>query len=224
MLPVTRTVLVLLFLCSTGLTQPLPDGFREIPSKDSAELQKLGAQIRLTKTYQADFNQERHLAVFKDILRSTGRIYFQLPDKLRWETREPYVSLLISNGSHVARFLGENGGLKKMQLGMEDMLQQVMGEISGIMRGDFQALFSQYRILLSDSKDHLQLIPRSEDRKKSIASLEFSLEPATGKVTRVVIREPQGDFIEISFFHGIENSPLDESLFSLQSPLPPKKP
>jgi outer membrane lipoprotein-sorting protein len=217
---------------TTAPTAPLPpsfirrgnseDQFREIVSQDSPELQKLGNQIKLTKTYQSDFVQERHLALFKEVLQTHGRFYFQLPGRLRWETTAPYVSLLISNEGHVARFLVENGKLKKMDLGMEDMFQQIVEEMTGIMRGDFQVLFPRYRMLLSPSGDQLVLQPRSESLKKSIASLEFTIEPQSGKVAQVVIREPGSDFTEIRFLNDRENIAFDESLFSLTSPLLPQ--
>ena len=218
---------LLLLFCTTFVVaaqEDIPAGYQELASPDHPELKRISEHIRLTQTYQADFEQQRHMAMFLDVLKSTGRIYFQMPDKLRWETNNPYVSLLISNGGHVARFVEENKRLRKLDPGMEEMFQQIVEEMTGIMRGDFHALFSGYRILLSQSGTQLLLLPRSKDLQHSIASLEFQLEKQTGRVERVIIREPQKDYIEISFYNVKENPVLDPSVFSLQSPLAPQKP
>jgi len=211
----------LLLLFAGLIFAEIPSGFREVPSKEDADLKRLAEHIKLTSSYEADFVQERHLALFKDVLKSTGKIYFEVPDKLRWEITDPYVSLLISNNGQVARFTTEDNRLKKMDLGNQEMFQQIIREMTGIMRGDFQALFSQYRILLSQPMDHLILLPRSKEIQKSIASLEFAIQPDNGKVTQVMIREPEKDFVQIQFQNTKENVKLDPAIFSLQAPTPP---
>ena len=218
-----NAVATLLMLMAVFVFTEVPGGFREITSKDDADLKRLAEHIKLTSSYEADFVQERHLALFKDVLKSTGKIYFEVPDKLRWEITDPYVSLLVSSNGQVARFTSEENRLKKMDLGNQEMFQQIIQEMTGIMRGDFQALFSQYRILLSQSMNHLMLLPRSKDLQKSIASLEFSIESDSGKVTQVIIREPEKDFVQIQFQNTKENVKLDPAIFSLQAPTPPTR-
>jgi outer membrane lipoprotein-sorting protein len=205
--------------------EKMVDAYRELPlPEQDVLLQKMTGTLQSVKSLKADFVQERHLSLFLDVLSAKGRLYFEMPDRLRWELSEPYASVLIFNGGNVAKFIQERGKLVKMKLGMEDILQEVLKQIISIMRGNFKKMRDVYDISLFQGKDYrLSMRPSSAGLSKIITSLDLSIDPDSSHVTKITIREPQGDYIEIKFSGEEENRTLDNRLFDLNSPLPPRE-
>lgn len=185
-------------------------------------IKEITASLQSVKTLKAEFTQERHLAIFLDVLSSRGVFYFEMPGKLRWEITEPFSSILIFNGGYVAKFNRENGAYVRMKLGMEDVLQEVLNQILAIMHGDFDKVHKVYGIAVIPGNDRrLVLKPRSAGLAKVIKDMELSIDPNTNHVTKIVIHEPQGDHIEIRFLAEEQNGVLDRGIFDLANPLLP---
>lgn len=194
--------------------------YKEMPrSEHEAFMKRMSATLKLVKSLKADFTQERHLSVFLDVLRAKGTFYFEMPDRLRWELREPYASVLVFNSGHAAKFNMQGKRLVKMKLGMEDLLQEVLKQIISIMHGDFDRIRGVYGFSLSRGKDiRLTMSPLSAGVSKMIKSIELSIDPVSYHVTKITIREPRGDYIEIGFYGEEENSGMDERIFDLNDP------
>ena len=50
------------------------------------------------KTMQCDFVQTKYLRMLNDKMVSTGKMYYQQSDKLRWEYTSPYTYAFVLNG------------------------------------------------------------------------------------------------------------------------------
>ncbi len=198
-----------------GAKNPVNPGVDEVIKEITASLQSV-------KTLKAEFTQERHLAIFLDVLSSRGIFYFEMPGKLRWEITEPFSSILIFNGGYVAKFNRENGAYVRMKLGMEDVLQEVLNQILAIMHGDFEKVHKVYGITVIPGNDRrLVLKPLSAGLAKVIKDMELSIDRNTNHVTKIVIHEPHDDYIEIRFLAEEQNGTLDRGIFDLAHPLLP---
>jgi outer membrane lipoprotein carrier protein len=186
-------------------------------------LAALKASLGGLKTLQADFIQERRLAVFEDTLTSQGRLVFASPDRLRWELERPYHSVLLLNGSGVAKWDIEDGVPRRAKLGGKEALQAALGQILSMLRGDFASLKAGFDIQLakgrSDGPDLLTLKPKGQALGRYLSGLEFSIDPARQRVVRLRLLEPGGDSTEVRFSHELENAALDPQLFDLDHPL-----
>jgi outer membrane lipoprotein-sorting protein len=67
-------------------------------------LARLSKSLGQVKSVRADFTQTKKLAVFKKPVTAEGVLIFERPDRLRWEIRKPFRSILIVNGDKVAKF------------------------------------------------------------------------------------------------------------------------
>ena len=211
-----RTLLMLLALCS---------GLRLAAAADpvDAYLAGMKASLGQLKTLQAGFSQERHLAVFEDTLKSQGQLAFSTPDKLRWELQQPYHSVLLLNGSGVAKWDVEAGQARRAKLGGKEALQAALGQILAMLRGDFNSLKTGFDIKLSLGKagglDKLALKPKGQALAKYLSGLEFSIDPKRKRVVRLKLLEPGGDDTDVRFSHEKEDAALDAKLFDLDHPL-----
>ena len=200
--------------------------YRELSASEmEVILARMTESIQFVKSLKAEFTQERHMAMFLDVLSAKGILYFEMPDKLRWELTEPYASILIFNSGNVAKFNREKGKYVRMNLGMEDMFRESLRQIISIMRGDFRKVQKDYNISMANGADYrLVMRPVSAGMAKVIKSLDLSIDQRSNYVTTIVIREPKGDSIEIRFSDQEENSAFDQRLFDLSNPLTPDHP
>jgi len=220
---------IFISICNTPLVHGAEKSvelYRELSASEmEVILARMTENIQSVKNLRAEFIQERHMAMFLDVLSAQGILYFEMPDKLRWELTEPYASILIFNSGNVAKFNREKGKYVRMNLGMEDMFRESLRQIISIMRGDFRKVQKDYNISMAHGADYrLVMRPVSAGMAKVIKSLDLSIDQRSNYVTTIVIREPKGDSIEIRFSDQEENSAFDQRLFDLSNPLTPDHP
>ena len=180
------------------------------------EIHKALSSIR---TLEADFIQTRRLAIFEDELISEGKLYYNLPDQMRWEIKKPYRSALIFNQNNVAKFEIQKGQLRKMKIAGEALFSEIMGQMMHIMKGDFSAIEKEYAIHAEQGENiTVSLTPRSQKLSTILNSFTFTMHPETFRVKKLKLQEGSEDDIEIVFQHEKENGTLDPSLFSMKNP------
>ena len=185
-----------------------------------AFLEEMSQVLFSMKSMQVDFEQERHLAMFLKPLVSKGICFFEDPGRLRWEIFEPYKSLLIFNGNSVAKYDFSQGEPRRLNLGSEDVIREVLVQIMDWMKGDFRASAEIYDIRISRNEDYqLRLIPQSRELLENIKFIELYIDNRTKHITQVLIRETKTDFVRIEFTNERNNLELDEKLFDLKNPL-----
>src|SRR4030066_1553559 len=217
---------IIIFISSVSLlhgAEKSVEPYRELATSEmEVILARMTENLQSVKNIKADFIQERHMAMFLDVLSAKGILFFEMPDKLRWELTEPYASILIFSSGNVAKFNREKGKYVRMNLGMEDMFRESLRQIISIMRGDFKKVQKDYNISMAHGVDYrLVMRPVSTRMAEVIKSLDLSIDQRSNYVTKIVIREPKGDSIEIRFSGQEENSALDQRLFDLSNPLTP---
>ena len=207
-------------------TSPTAAAYRPLSVEERDEfLRSMARSLESVRSMRADFVQERRLSLFLDTLTAKGICCFERPNKLRWELSEPYVTVLIYNGKKVAKFDRVDGRFRRMNLGAEDLLREVLGQVIGWIKGDFKDAKELYEIRLLKGSDYrLVLRPRSKDLRKMIEAVELSIDPASLRVRCVTVREPQDDCLEIRFLKEQLNPPFDPGTFDPKDPLLPKAP
>lgn len=175
--------------------------------------------LHALKSLKSDFVQERHIALFLDVLKSGGVLSFERPDKLRWELTEPYRTIMLFNDNDVAKFRIEKGKIEKANFGMEDLLRGVLGQIISILKGDFGKSMEAYNMEVFEGENYLlKLTPKSEGMAKTIHSLELFFDNKSLNMSQIIIREPHDDFMKIIFSNQIINEALSEKLFNVENP------
>lgn len=183
-------------------------------------IQNMAGTLKTKKSMRVDFKQERHLSVFLEPLVSKGSCFFQDPKRMRWEIEEPYRSLLIFNDNRVAKYDFEQGTPRRLTLGSEDVIREVLVQIMDWMKGDFRNSAEVYNIRIYKNENiRLRLIPRSSGLLENIQFIELHIDPLTKQITQVVIRENETDFVRIGFSNERNNIELEAQLFDLKNPL-----
>jgi outer membrane lipoprotein-sorting protein len=191
------------------------------PNEAEAFIQELAAILRTKKSMQVYFTQERHLSLLIEPLISKGVCFFKNPDQLRWEIVEPYKSILLFNGNRVEKYdFDEDGTPRRLTLGSEDVIREILSQITDWMRGDFSNSAQTYNIrIYKNDNDRIRLIPKSKELRENIRFIELHIKNLTKQIIQVLIEETESDFVRIFFFEEKNNLELEKRLFDLEDPL-----
>jgi len=160
---------------------------------------------------QADFIQEKHLAILARPLVSEGVFYYQAPRSLRWEYTRPVESVLLMHDGNIKRYVKRtsgfeeenNAGLEAMQVVLDQITQWMMG------RFDESPMFNA-RL---DGAGRITMTPKEEAFKAIIQKIEINLAQRPGVIEDVVIYESKDAYTRMRFINTTLNGKIDEAVF-----------
>jgi outer membrane lipoprotein-sorting protein len=187
------------------------------PTSILHDLQRKMASVR---SVYLEFTQERQLKLFTEPLESEGIMLIEQPDQIRWETTSPYQSILLGNHKSVAQFERTDGKWTKLKLGFPQMLKRVMEQMSLMNQGKLDALTADYTVsVATGSVAVVTLVPKDENVRSMLSSLEMRMEPDFSATREVVMHEPGGDLTRIIFHREKRNVKIPPASFDQTNPL-----
>ncbi len=185
-----------------------------------ATLEGIARAMSGMKTVCARFVQERHLSLFQEPLRSEGVLCCEKPGHVRWEITRPYRSVLVSDGAGVAQFEWMDGRWQRLDLGLADAMQHVVGQIAGVIEGRYAGSRREFAITIAPSEAGpvLTLVPEQEKMRRMMQAIEVHLAPDLKGTRRVVLRENNADFTEIRFEDQVIDARLPAGTFDRTQP------
>lgn len=189
----------------------------EAPASSAREVEELLARIQAagkrTRTLQASFVQRRRMPMFKSEVVSKGRMVFQRPDRLRWESFAPDAAVVLMRGERAeVRIPGEAPRRLDLQEG------SALGSLVGQMLVWFGVrpashLHRHYQVSLSGGTEpQLELRPRDPALRRRITSLKIRLGKDLAPRS-VELAGSEGDRTRIEFGAVQRNQPVAEALF-----------
>lgn len=183
-------------------------------------LQELQRKMSSLSSVYLEFTQERQLKLFAQPLSSEGVMLIDRPDQIRWETTEPYQSILLGNHKSVAQFERVDGDWKKLKLGFPQMLKRVMDQMTLMNQGKLDALTSDFTIsVATGALAVLTMVPKDENVRSVLSCLEVKMKPDFSGTTEVVMNEPNGDLTRIIFRREQRNVKFPVGTFDQAKPL-----
>jgi outer membrane lipoprotein-sorting protein len=187
------------------------------PPQTLLDLQQRMAGV---KSVYLEFTQERVLKLFSDPLKSEGVMLVERPDKIRWETTSPYQAILLGDRDSVAQFEFNDGKWEKLKLGFPQLLQRVMQQMSAMNEGDINAMLNDYTASVATNTEVvLTFVPKDENVRGMMASLEVHLPPDLSVTREVVMNEPDGDLTRIQFQNEKRDVSFPAGTFDQTKPL-----
>lgn len=196
------------FTSVSGLAEP-PQTLLDLQQKMSG-----------VKSVYLEFTQERVLKLFSNPLTSEGVMLVERPDQIRWETTAPYQTILLGDRSSVAQFEFNDGKWEKLKLGFPQLLQRVMQQMSAMNQGNVSAMLEDYRASVATNTDViLTFVPKDENVRGMMSSLEVHLPPDLSTTREVVMNEPDGDLTRIQFHNEKRDVAFPAGTFDQAKPL-----
>ncbi|MDY0212896.1 MAG: outer membrane lipoprotein carrier protein LolA [Desulfuromonadaceae bacterium] len=176
--------------------------------------QELKLAAEDVETLQSDILQEKHLAMFAETLRSTGRFIFARPDRLRWEMLKPVASGFVLQGEAGTRWNALSKEVGHFNISADPVMGMVAQQLLAWARVDLDWLNERYSMeLICTQPVTLHLLPRDPGEAQMIESLSIVFAPDRSHVAEVVMREQGGDYTRMSFSSVQVNAPLPPTTF-----------
>jgi len=177
-------------------------------------LQQLQHNAAGVRTLSSDFVQDKHLKIFKNVVTSKGRFYFNTPDQLRWELTTPTASGFVIKGEKGRRWNAHTGRTETFRIADEPVMKLVAEQLLAWATGNFPRIKREYRVkVLAENPVSLRLEPVSAMTAGYLNHLVVSFSPDGRYVKSVEVHEQDGDFTRIRFVNAAVNKPLQADLF-----------
>ncbi len=178
-------------------------------SQDWNLLREASKNIRSVK---ADFQQKRFLQILTKPLVSEGKLFFNIPDSLRWEYLSPLRNVMLQNGNTIQVYNFIEGQWKPEMTQAVEARRMVIAEISQWFQGRFNESKTFKQNYSPGPPARITMVP-GEGINKFIQQIEIVLSARPGVIDRVEIEEPGGSRTLIEFRNVEINSSISPEVF-----------
>ncbi len=181
-------------------------------------IKKIQEQQKKTRTLQADFRQEKELALLSKPEVSTGTFIFSAPSNVLWTYDAPKrVHMVIANGT-MTTYYPDMGKAERIDVKrFEDRIFKYMGA-----SGAIDELARYFDFTFSDAKSKpdytLHLTPKNRAVSKRVRSIKLWIDKTTFLTSKIEYVEGDGDITRYAFSNVKINDPVPQSRFALSLP------
>lgn len=185
-----------------------------------AELKVLLAQIREKRTaapqVQADFQEEKTIRMMTKPVVSSGRVWFQAPNRFRREVKGNTPSLTVSDGSTLWIYYEKFQSAERYSLGKRSRLDAGIAAITASL--NLQGVEENYHIggAREATGYILELAPRTPSMKRMLERFTIHFNAAL-QVDRTEMLQPNGDRI-VTTYTNESRAPIDPGMFEFTPP------
>jgi chaperone LolA len=198
--------LAFIALSTTAKTGPLSE----------ADVKNLLAGIRQNRTTEADFQEQRMIRLMKNPIVSSGRIWFQAPNKFRREVKGNSPSVTVSEGRQLWIYYPNFKSAERYPLGKGSPLDSTVATINSALNLENIENTFQLTATKTDNGYELALQPRTASMKRVFQKLDLRINDNL-RVERTDMLLPNGDRIVTSYSNQTR-APIPASTFEFKPP------
>jgi len=199
-------VLAFVAVTSTAKATPLSEG----------GLKNLLAGIRQNRTTEADFQEQRMIRLMKKPVVSSGKIWFQPPNKFRREVKGNSPSLTVSDGRQLWIYYPNFKSAERYPLGKGSPLDATVAAINSALNLENIENTFQITTTKTDKGYELALLPRTASMKRVFQKLDLHVNENL-RVDRTDMLLPNGDRI-VTMYSNQTRAPVPASTFEFKPP------
>jgi outer membrane lipoprotein carrier protein len=185
------------------------------PPTVDALLAQLDASSKGLTTLRGEFTQRTRVKLFKQELKSTGRLYFRRPRQIRWEYLSPDPSTLVLDGER-ATLSSPGAEPQVFDLEHDATMRPIFEQLLfWLQPGSLAQARDQYDLAVSGSAEQptLELTPKSGAMARAFRRVELRLDGKSGLLRGILLVERNGDEKEIAFTRLERNVALPADAF-----------
>jgi outer membrane lipoprotein-sorting protein len=181
-------------------------------------IRKVQEQQKKTSTLQADFRQEKELALLSKPEVSTGTFVYSRPNNVLWQYAAPKKVQMVIAGGVLTTYYADLGKAERVDVKrFEDRIFKYMGA-----SGAIDELARYFDFTFTDSKSKpvyvLDLTPKNRAVSRRVRSIKLWIDKTTYLTTKIEYVEGDGDIARYEFSNIRINEPVPQSKFALQLP------
>ena len=182
-------------------------------SDTSMVMRKLQEFSDKTSNIQCGFVQSKTMEFVKEPLVSSGRFYYNAPDKIRWDQNVPYEYIILISGEVMQ--LKNHGKVKTHNLEKSRAMGAFRDVLLGIINGDILKDKEFSIAYLETSEEYiLHLTPRSRVGKQHFSLIKLSFNKADMSLNSISLNDQEGDQTLITFTNPVFNQAIEADRFT----------
>jgi outer membrane lipoprotein carrier protein len=200
-----------LFLCAPLLpAEPLS------PSDLKALLGRIREKRAAAPQVQADFQEEKNVQMLNKPIVSSGKVWFQSPNKFRREAKGTSPSITVSDGQQLWIYYPKFHSAERYSLGHRSPLDAGISAITASL--NLENVESTYHITAMKEADgyQLQLLPRNPSMKRFLQTFTIKMNNEL-QVVRTEMVQPNGDRI-VTAYSNESRAAIPASTFEFTPP------
>jgi len=205
-------------LCALAAASPLAAAPKADPNSLEAVVKKVQDQQKKTTSLQADFRQEKELALLSKPEVSSGTFVFSKPNNVLWSYDAPKrVQMLIANGT-LTTYYPELKKAEKLDVTrFQDRIFKYMGASGAI---DELARYFDFTFVDNAANPSflLDLSPKNRAVAKRVKHIKIWIDKKSYLTTKFEYTEGDGDITRYEFTNIRLNQPVPPSRFTLNLP------
>jgi outer membrane lipoprotein-sorting protein len=180
------------------------------------DLKNLLAGIRQNRSTQADFQEQRMIRLMKKPILSSGKVWFQPPNKFRREVKGSSPSLTVSDGRQLWIYYPNFKSAERYPLGKGSLLDSTVAAINSSLNLENVEDTFQISATKHDNGYELTLLPRTASMKRVFQKLDLRINDQL-QVERTDMLLPNGDRI-VTTYSNQTRGPVPGSMFEFIPP------
>lgn len=212
-----RRLTIAAALCA-AITTPLCAAKAATPTSLDEVIRRVQEQQRKVTTLQADFRQEKELALLAKPEISTGRFVYEKPNNVLWSYDAPKrVEMLITRGTLTTYYPELNKAERVDVKRFEDRIFKYMGASGAI---DELGRYFDFTFTNKPSEPTyvLDLKPKTGAVAKRVQRIKIWIDKTSYLTSKIEYVEGDGDITRYEFKNIKLNAPVAQNLFVLNLP------
>ena len=205
-------------ICAAALSSPLFAARTVDPNSLDEVIRKVQEQQKVTNTLEADFRQEKILALLAKPEVSTGHFTFSKPNNVLWRYDAPKrVEMLIANGMLTTYYPDLNKAEQIEVKRYQDRIFKYMGASGAI--DELGTYFDfTFRNVSNAPSYELDLKPKTKGIAKRVRHIKIWIDKKSYLTTKFEYTEGDGDITRYEFTNVRVNQPIEQRRFTLNLP------
>ena len=214
----SQNKLLAVALCALSVSASAFAATRVDPNSLDEVVRRVQEQQKTTNTLEADFRQEKSMALLSKAESSTGHFTYEKPNNVLWTYDAPKrVTMLISNG-YLTTYYPELQKAERIEVKRyQDRIFKYMGA-----SGAIDELSAYFDFTFSNRADQptyvLDLTPKSKSIAKRVQHIKIWIDKKSYLTTKFEYTEGDGDMTRYEFTNIKVNQPVSQSRFTLSLP------
>lgn len=178
--------------------------------------ERLKKEAALLSSIESDFTQEKFLDVFNEKIVSKGRFYYKQENMIRMDYTSPIDYQIIINGQKLK--IVSEGKSNVVNLGSNQMMNEMKGMLAACMIGDLTVMSSAYRLEYYESPSLyvVKIRPVSKSVQAYISEIIISIDKKDMSVQTLRLSENAKDYTEYHFTNRKYNTLVSDEMFVIR--------
>jgi len=207
-----KTLFIISSVCFATLLQAAPLSQGEINDL----VQRLETVYRNRTSLQANFHEERHVAILKDPVINQGKIWFTPPDKIRREIAGNSPSTTVIDGKKMTIYYPHLKTAEQYDLDKRPIIRQSLEALTAGLNLQRVADYYNIEVTKEGNTYVVTLSPKTAAIRHLVKSLTLTMQTDLTP-EKVDFESPRGERVFISY-SDVKRDPVPDSVYEFTPP------